>query len=49
MNKELYELLNKLKEKLLHSEGVTLSKVELRLIMRYINELEKEISGGTED
>lgn len=46
MNKELYELLMKMKSELLNNQGITLSKKELSLLLKYINELELEISGG---
>lgn len=49
MNKELYELIKLLKDKLLHSEGITLNKKQLKMIMKYINELEIEISGGVDE
>lgn len=49
MTKELSELLKRMKEKLLHSEGITLTKKDLSLIIKYINELEIEISGVDED
>lgn len=45
MNKELYEVINKLKEGLLKNQRVSLNKKELHLILKYINELEKEVAG----
>ena len=49
MNKELYELLQKMKDQLLHSQGISLSKKELSMIIRYINALEIEISEGIDE
>lgn len=48
MSKELIDLLKEMKSKLLRSEGIELSKKQLSLIIKYINELEIEISGGNE-
>ena len=45
MNKELYEVIKKIKISLLHSQNLTLSKKELHLLIKYINELEKEVAG----
>ena len=49
MNKELSELLKTMKTELLHNQGITLSKKELRMIVKYINELEIEISCGIDE
>ena len=49
MTKELFEVLNKIRHAMLNSRELTLSKKELHLILKYINELEKEISGDYED
>lgn len=50
MTRELIDLLNKMRLCLLHStKGITLTKHELHLIVKYINDLEIEISGGYED
>ena len=46
MTKELIELLNKMRESLLKGRyGIKLNKQELRLIIKYINDLEIEIAG----
>lgn len=49
MNKELYELLNKMRNELLHGQGISLTKKELSMIIRYINELVEEISNGIDE
>ena len=49
MNKELYELLNKMRERLLHGCSIELSRKELSMVIRYINELEREISEGIDE
>ena len=49
MNKELFEVLKKMKNELLHKQGITLNKNELRMILRYINDLEIEIAGGDDN
>lgn len=50
MNRELADLLQKLRESLVYErKGVELTKNELRLLMKYINELEIEITGDYED
>jgi len=49
MNKELSELLKTLRECLLLNKRITLSTNQVRLIVRYINELEKEISEGADN
>ena len=49
MNKELYELLNRMRTELLNGNGVCLTKKELSMVIRYINELEKEISDGIDE
>lgn len=38
---ELIELLHKIKENVLYNQGITLSRYDLRLLIRYINSLEK--------
>lgn len=49
MTRELIDLLNRMRETLLRSnKGYNLTKEELRLIIKYINDLEIEISGGDE-
>lgn len=49
MTRELIDLLNKMRLELIHSRnGITLTKRELHLIIKYINDLEIEISGGNE-
>lgn len=48
MNKELYDVILKMREQLINKEGIELDKKELALIMRYMNELEVEISIGAE-
>lgn len=45
MYKELADTIKEMKNRLLHSEGITLTKKQLSMILRYINQLEKEISG----
>ena len=49
MNKELYEVLTKLRKSLLNSTSITLSKKEIHLLIKYINELEKEIAGDIDE
>ena len=50
MNRELADLLQKLRKSLMYERtGITLTKSELRLIIKYINELEIEITGDYED
>ena len=46
MTKELFEVILKMKEKLSNNVGVELTKKELSLVLKYINELEIEISTG---
>lgn len=48
MYKELHELLDKMRNQLLNSQGITLSRKELSMIIRYLNELEIEISNGVD-
>lgn len=48
MNKELYEIIKRMKNELLHNQGIELDKKELSLLVKYINELEIEISGGVD-
>lgn len=48
MNKELYEVINKLRMSMLSGQGITLTKKEIHLILKYITELEKEIAGDYE-
>lgn len=48
MTRELIDLLNKMRQALLNSQEIRLNKKELRLIMKYINDLEIEIAGGDE-
>ena len=45
MYKELADTIKEMKFRLLNSEGITLTKKQLSMILRYINQLEKEISG----
>lgn len=49
MTKELNEVLERIKQALLHKEPIKLNKKELHLLMKYINDLETEIAGGYED
>lgn len=49
MTKELNEVLQRMRIALLHKKGITLDNKDLRLVMKYIHELEIEISGGDED
>ena len=49
MTKELSEVLQRLRVALLHKKGITLDNKALRLVMKYIHELEIEISGGNEE
>ena len=48
MTRELIDLLKKMKEHLLRGAGINLTKKELHLVVKYINDLEIEISGGNE-
>lgn len=45
MTKELFEVILKMKQNLFNSQGIELTKKELSLVMRYINELENEVTG----
>ena len=49
MTKELSDVLSRMRTMLLHRRSITLNKNELRLVMKYIHELEIEISGGNEE
>lgn len=49
MTKELNEVLQRMRIALLHKNGITLDSKALRLVMKYIHELEMEISGGYEE
>ena len=49
MAKELNEVLQRMRIALLHKNGITLDNKALRLVMKYIHELEIEISGGNEE
>lgn len=49
MTKELYEVLLRMKESLMHKSSITLSARELHYIIKYINELELEICGEDEE
>lgn len=49
MTRELIDTLNKMKDALLHGQEIRLSKKELSLVIKYINDLETEIAGGYED
>ncbi len=49
MTKELYEVLHRMKVNLAYKHPVSLNTRELSLVMRYIHELEEEVSGGDED
>lgn len=48
MNKELYDIILKMRNQLIKREGIELDKKELALILKYMNELEVEISIGAE-
>ena len=48
MTRELIDTLNKMKECLLNGTGISLNRKELHLVIKYINDLEIEISGGYE-
>lgn len=49
MTKELSAVLSRLRNCLLYRRSIELSINEIRLLMKYINELEIEISGGNEE
>lgn len=49
MTKELYEILQRIKQCLIYKLDIKLTYKELHLVMKYINELETEIAGGYED
>ena len=49
MTKELNEVLQRMKQCLLYKLDIKLTRKEIHLIMKYINDLETEISGGYED
>ena len=49
MTKELNEVLQRMKVNLAYKHPVSLNTKELSLVMKYIHELEIEISGGNEE
>lgn len=49
MTKELNEVLKRMKTACSYSLGISLDKKALRLILKYINDLEKAIAEGYED
>ena len=49
MTKELNEVLQRMKTACSYSLGISLDKIALRLILKYINDLEKAIAEGYED
>lgn len=49
MYKELHELLVRMKISLSNDDRIVLTKKELNMIIKYINELEIEISGGNDE
>lgn len=49
MTKELSEVLQRMRVALLHKKGITFDNKDLRLVMKYITELEIEISGADEE
>lgn len=49
MTKELNEILQRMRTNLVYRHSVTLNPKELSLVMKYIHELEIEISGGNEE
>ena len=48
MTKEIYDVLMRMKEALIHNNSVTLTKKDLHFILKYINDLEKELVGENE-
>lgn len=49
MTKELSEIIERLKTAAVYGTGISLDKKAVRLVIKYINELEIEISGGYEE
>lgn len=49
MTRELYDILTRMTRCILYRRPITLNYKEIQLIMKYIRELEKEISGGDEE
>lgn len=47
--RELNEVLTKIRQELLKGNGVSLTRQELHLVVKYINDLEIEITGDYED
>ena len=47
--RELNEALTKIRQELLKGNGVSLTRQELHLVVKYINDLEIEITGDYED
>lgn len=49
MTKEIYEVLLRMKKALMHNNSITLTKKDLHFILKYINDLEKELVGDNEE
>lgn len=49
MNKELAGVLKKLRDDLLYNDRIVLTKKEGKLIIKYINDLEKTIAEGVDN
>lgn len=49
MTKELNEVIHRMKTACLYNLGISLDKKALKLVLAYINDLEKAIAEGYED
>lgn len=49
MTRETRETLDKMKDALLHSQEIRLSKKELSLVIKYINDLETAVIEGIDE
>lgn len=49
MTKELHEILKRMAVNLMYKHSITLNAKELSLVMKYIHELELEVSGGIDE
>ena len=49
MTRELYDVLTHMTKCILYKRQITLSYKELKLVMKYIHELEREVSDGDEE
>ena len=49
MTRELREILDKMKDALLHGKEIRLSRKELSLVIKYINDLETAVVEGVDE